>query len=269
MSKPIVEVKGHHVSHDIAALKRQYEQTRLNAVRAQMAEREMELRTGEVIDGALYLLQKPLNVIKAMSDNLKRQSGNQLPMGIALDEALTSGQAAIQSLRLALPGDRPAVKAPVNLNEIIRDVLVISADRLSANGVVVDWRPQPDLPMVYADENALRILLRILLNNALLAVSEPGSWGRSIHFDTRLSEDGLIEACIRDTGPGIKRGLHSKIFEPFYTSWSGRASSSGMGLAIAQQIVGDLRGDITIKASDQPGCTICISIPACKARKFE
>lgn len=267
MKNPHIEEFRRQEGPEITGLKYQYEQARMSAVRARMAELEMELRTGEIIDGALYLLQKPLNVIKAMSDNLKRQSVEKIPMGVALDEALDSGYAAMKSMRLAKASDKLIAKAPVNINKVIRDVLVISADRLSANGIIVDWRPEHDLPLVLGEEIQLCILLRILLDNAILAVEQQGATGREVRIDTSSGNDGLIDIRIQDTGPGIDKDLHSKIFEPFFTGWGGNASGSGMGLAIARQILGELRGEILIETAHRTGCAICISLQVCRIQK--
>jgi signal transduction histidine kinase len=193
--------------------KQEYEKARLNAVRARMAESEMEYRTREVIDGALYLLQKPLNVMTALSNNLQRtacgpkssETPGCLPMGGALDEALEFGHEAARTLRLSLPEDRMAAHVPININEAIRDCLIISADRIDANGIEVDWRASPELPMIYSDEITIRVMLRILLDNAINAIGENGATARSVSVISRVGADRTVEVCIQDSGPGIDR----------------------------------------------------------------
>lgn len=144
------------VISEITGLKRQYEQTRFLAVRAQMADLEMRLTTREMIDGALYQLQGPLNIIQAMAGMLQRREGEDARFGHAVDEALSSGNRAVERLRVSLPPFSREVMSPVNLNQVIRDVLVLTADRLSANGIVVDWQPDRELPSVFGQENLLR-----------------------------------------------------------------------------------------------------------------
>ncbi len=248
--------------------KQEYEKARLNAVRARMAETEMEYRTREVIDGALYLLQKPLNVMTALSNNLQRtgcstKAPGCMPMGCALDEALDSGQEAARTLRLSLPNDKHVPHTPVNMNEAIRDCLIISADRIDASGIEVDWRASPELPMVFSDEVIIRVLLRMLLDNAINAIGENGATARSVSVISRVGADRMVEVSIRDTGPGIDRAARTKVFEPFYTAWQSGPHHAGLGLAIARQIVADLHGDIEIRESNVRGSILCVSLPAC------
>lgn len=248
--------------------KRQYEKARLNVIRARMAETEMEYRTREMIDGALYLLQAPLNVIQAMSNNMERHSCEQkadhcMPMGCAIEEALESGEAARKRLSLAVPEKKSLVHGPVNVNEAIRDCLVIMADQLASAGIVIDWRAKPDLAMTYGDEIGLRVLLRILFDNAIIAVEQDKARAREVGVISRMAEDGLIEVCIHDTGSGIDRALRTKVFEPFFTAWSEGPHRSGMGLAIAHQILSDLHGEIEIRDGGGIGTFVSFTLPAC------
>ena len=248
--------------------KQEYEKARLNAVRARMAEIEMEYRTREVIDGALYLLQKPLNVMTALSNNLQRsgcgtKAPGCMPMGCALDEALDSGHEAARTLRLSLPNDKHVPHAPVNINEAIRDCLIITADRIDASGIEVNWRASPDLSMILSDDTTIRVLLRMLLDNAINAIGENGATARAVSVISRVGADNMVEVCIQDSGPGIDRAARAKVFEPFYTAWQAGPHHAGLGLAIARQIVADLHGDIEIRESNVRGTTLCVSLPAC------
>ena len=255
------------VCNEITSLKWQYEQVRLHAVRAQMAELELRRGTSEIIEGALYQLQGPMNVVQAMGGMLKRREGEDSHLGFAIDEALSSGHEAIERLRLSMPPARQLVLAPVNLNQVVRDVLVLSANRLSASGVVVDWRPERELPSVYGHENLLRILIKLLLDNAITAVGEPDAHARDIRITLRLNADELIEIYVRDHGPGVDRVIRSKIFEPFFSGWSRKHRGAGMGLAIAQQIVAELGGDMYVDTTHQPGFGMCVALPVCKAHR--
>ncbi|MBB4304370.1 nitrogen fixation negative regulator NifL [Rhodobium orientis] len=252
------------VCNEVTNLKSQYEHARFHAVRAEMTELEMRRNLTEVIEGALYQLQGPLNVIQAMAGMLSRRDGADGALSQATDAALMSGQQAIERLKTALPPESPPVKAPVNLNQVIRDVLVMSANRLSAAGIVVDWTPERDLAPVYGQENLLRILLKTLIDNAITAVGEPGAHDHEVRITTIVTDDGMIETVIRDGGPGIDRADRSRIFEPFCSLWSEKRRGAGMGLALARQIVGELDGDILIDDGHHIGCVMRIALPACR-----
>lgn len=253
------------VCNEITGLKRQFDVARLNAVRARMAEEEMGQITDEIIFGALCQLQGPINVIKAMAAMQRRQGGGTTPMSAALDAVLASGSKAIETLQLSRPVRPGEVRMPVNINEVIRDVLILSADRLSANGVIVDWHPQSELPSVLGSMRALRILLKNILSNAIIAIGEPGAVVREVSIRTAVGPDGMMEICVHDSGPGIKRAIQSKIFEPFFSGWKKHPNSIGMGLSIARQIISELGGEIYIAHTTRHGCAMCFSIPVCGA----
>jgi nitrogen fixation negative regulator NifL len=250
------------VANDITELKARYEQARLNGLRARVAEYESGLRTREIIEGALFQLNGPLNVMQAIHDMSRRHERDGPPLGAAIEEALAAGKGAGTLLRRSLPPESVGLRAPVNVNQLIRDALVTSADQLAAAGVVVDWRPEATLPAVFGPETALLLLVRILIDNALIAIGEPGATGREVRIDTRSRSEGLVELCVRDSGPGLPRAIRSRCFEPFFSAWKRARGRSGMGLALARQIVGELRGDIRIDDSDG-GCAVCVYLPAC------
>ncbi|HOV04583.1 MAG TPA: nitrogen fixation negative regulator NifL [Kaistiaceae bacterium] len=256
------------VISEITGLKRQYEQTRFMAVHSQMTDLEMRLTTREMIDGALYQLQGPLNIIQAMAGMLQRRDGEDAHLLHAVDEAMSSGNRAMERLRVSLPPLSREVMSPVNLNQVIRDVLVLSADRLSASGIVVDWQPDRDLPPVFGQENLLRILIKVFVDNAITAVGEPGARSREVRVSTAADEE-FIQLCVRDGGPGIDRAARSNVFEPFYSGWTRSPRSAGMGLAIAQQILTELGGDVEIEVTQPHGSAIRIWLPSCRARKGE
>ena len=54
-----------------------------------------------------------------------------------------------------------------------------------------------------------------------------------------------------------------RIFEPYYQGWAGQQqeTSTGLGLAIAYQMVKLLQGDIRLKSEPDVGSTFTISLP--------
>lgn len=84
---------------------------------------------------------------------------------------------------------------------------------------------------VNGDEEALRILIGNLVDNAIRYTPEGGK------VDVVLSNDnsGLV-LKVKDTGPGIPVEDRERIFERFYRIPGNEAQGSGLGLAIVQQI---------------------------------
>jgi signal transduction histidine kinase len=69
---------------------------------------------------------------------------------------------------------------------------------------------------------------------------------------------------VTDDGPGFPPGTSERVFERFYRADSARASSdggAGLGLAIAQWIVGLHGGDIHPEQRDPHGCRMVVTLP--------
>jgi signal transduction histidine kinase len=63
---------------------------------------------------------------------------------------------------------------------------------------------------------------------------------------------------VLDRGPGIAREDLPRLFEPFFTT---RKTGSGLGLALARNIVEGLGGTITIDSAVGVGTTVRIDLP--------
>jgi hypothetical protein len=113
------------------------------------------------------------------------------------------------------------------------------------------------------DEIKLRQILSNLINNAIKFTSE-GSV--SIGF---IPKDGFVEFFVSDTGIGIKKEMHSLIFERFAQvelNMSRTYGGNGLGLSISKDFVQLLGGDIWLESDYGKGSVFYFTIPI-KPRK--
>ena len=68
-----------------------------------------------------------------------------------------------------------------------------------------------------------------------------------------------IKVEFKDTGAGIPYSIQSNIFEPFMTH--GKENELGLGLTIAEKIIKDHGGSITIESNLGEGTSVTISLP--------
>ena len=61
-------------------------------------------------------------------------------------------------------------RQPINVNQLLREVLELDKQRLLAGGMIVDWKPTPILPAVTARVSRLRSMFKHLIDNALDAM---------------------------------------------------------------------------------------------------
>lgn len=251
------------VANDITQQKRQQSQIKTNALRALMAEQQLVHGMRETLSGAIFQLQAPLNIASAVVGMMERRqgSGNDThPFQTALLDVIRSGEQVLKSLQQSLPAESREAIVPVNINEVIKDVIDLSVPRLLAKSVLVDWDPQAELPNINGRCYALRTLFKQLLDNAMDAIGAPGCTRREIAIQTR-HVDQHIEVVITDSGPGVATNKRHQVFEPFFSGWEHIKGRPGMGLTIAMQMAQQHQGSIDIDPYYHGGCSMRVRLP--------
>jgi signal transduction histidine kinase len=129
------------------------------------------------------------------------------------------------------------------INALVREC--ISETGLIAPNAVIEAELEPGAK-VFCDADALRRVLRIVLNNALKYTQEE----KRITIKTQSSH-GLTTVTIKDNGIGIPAEHLPRIFERFYrvdASRTSKTGSSGLGLAIAREIIDAHGGEIKVES---------------------
>lgn len=249
------------VLKEVTDIKHQQERVRMNALRALMAENEVTDNMREALAGAIHQFQGPLNMIKAAASiaTLRAKNTND-PLCDALQNALQAGEDALDKLRESMPMAQEEAFAPLNINEVLRDVLTLSTERLLAGSVIVDWEPAVVLPNILAQTGRLRSLFKHLIDNALDAMQEVRAQAPLLHIKTQLTDD-MICVIVEDNGPGVPENLRLRIFEPFFTTKTGSKGGTGMGLSKVQEIINDHAGTLKLDSDYQEGCRFIIRLP--------
>jgi len=118
---------------------------------------------------------------------------------------------------------------------------------------------------VLADEVALRRVVSVLLDNAFKYAPAPGG---SVMLSAE-EKDGNAVISVRDSGIGIAEEDQKRIFERFYRVQKPRSrdlAGAGLGLAIAQCIVQQHRGRISVESMPGSGSIFRVELPLAGAR---
>ncbi len=115
------------------------------------------------------------------------------------------------------------------------------------------------LPALALDEGKIAQVLNNLISNAI-KFSEHGTTVAV----RAVAEGSGVRIAVRDQGPGIPEGEHSKLFQPFgktsVRSTSGE-SSTGLGLAIVRKIVEGHGGRIWVESLVGVGSVFIFTLP--------
>ena len=123
---------------------------------------------------------------------------------------------------------------------------------------------QGDLTLVNADQHQLRIVLSVLLKNAVEAIEGPG-YIRILMRNEELTEPGqnlppgpYICLIIEDDGKGMDQKTVDRIFEPFFTT---KFYGRGLGMAAAYGIVKNHGGWISVNSEPDLGTAVHVYLP--------
>ncbi len=248
---------------DITELRKRQQDSQLNALKALIAEEELSHATREAFNGAIHSLQGPVNLIGAALGMLERRKESfhpDDPVLQALRDAQKAGAQALESLMTSLPIAPEQANLPVNINEVIRNVISLSAAKLLAHGIVVEWQPEMRLPSVCGREGKLVSAIRNLVDNAIEAMADSRFAQRALQIRT-CSDKHVVRVEIMDSGPGIPDDLKFKIFEPFYSTKAPYKGCRGMGLSMVQETILDHAGTVSVNTSYKNGCCMVIELP--------
>ena len=112
-----------------------------------------------------------------------------------------------------------------------------------------------NMPPVLADKNRLRQVFINIIDNALKYTPVGGVIGIDVK-----QEGDLIKVVISDTGCGINEKDLPRIKEKFYKA-NKTVRGSGIGLAVADEIMTLHKGSLEIESKEDVGTTVTITIP--------
>jgi signal transduction histidine kinase len=147
----------------------------------------------------------------------------------------------------------------VDVNEVIREMVVMLHDEANRRSVVMHTGLCENLPNVVADRVQLQQVLMNLIMNGIDAMRDAGG---EVSITSQLAEDGQLLISISDTGVGLPTGKESEIFNAFFTT---KSQGTGLGLAITRSIVESHGGRVWATANAPRGTTFQFTLASKRA----
>jgi PAS domain S-box-containing protein len=147
---------------------------------------------------------------------------------------------------------------PVELNEVVAQVVMAHQPRAEAAALTLSFVPGSDLPAVRGDANQLAQVVTNLVANAMNYTPEG-----TVQVETVL-RDNQVGLFVVDTGRGIAAEDLPHVFERFYRgrpTQQADVPGTGLGLAIVQEIVELHQGRIEVTSQADQGTTFRIWLP--------
>jgi PAS domain S-box-containing protein len=216
---------------------------------------------GTLSTGLAHEINNPIGVITSRIELMLEEAGAQgLPAGFREDLDVLRRHALrvarITQGLLSFARQAPGARAPLDLNAVVQETLLLVAKPAAKEGITLRPRLAPALPPVLGDANQLAQVVLNLVNNAREAIQGAGEIG--IETDLEPARPGWVRLRISDTGIGIPEEHQAKIFDPFFTT---KPAGTGLGLSVSYGIVKDHGGSLSVQSRVGAGTTFTLSFP--------
>jgi signal transduction histidine kinase len=170
-------------------------------------------------------------------------------------ESTRCGQ--IVSNLLSFSRQQKMERRPVDINAIIRSVILLSQHRMQLQNIVIQEELEPDLAEITGDYNQIQQCIMNVIFNAVEAMPEGGKLTLTTSTDRK---NHMVQINIGDTGCGIPEENLSVIFEPFFSTKE-ESQGVGLGLSVVYGIIREHRGTIFVKSELGAGSSFTIRFP--------
>ncbi len=223
--------------------------------RKMLTESEKMASLGELSAKIAQELRNPIAAIGGFAKRIERELPLDDPskedVRILAKEAKRLEEMITQQLEVA--EIKPPRRAMRQLNTLVHEAVVMIREELVGQGIFLEETYAREIPDLLLDEDRARKVVLNILRNALEVVKD----GDTVRIET-LREGDRVLLEIANTGDQPPGNVLEELFVPFGT---GRPSGRGLGLAIANQIIREHGGEISIRNEGEWGAIFTISFP--------
>jgi len=234
---------------------------RLSNIQQSLVRSERLISMGKLAAGVAHEINNPLTGILSYAEGLLSEAKPDDPLrgdyAVIVHEALRCRQIVRSLLDFARQGTPAfALVSPQDIIEKAVNVLV----RLPAfHQITFERRIEPGLPAIHADPVQIEQVLINLIVNAQEAMPNGGT----IVLGAGSSGGGnQVQFSVKDEGAGIPPEIHSRIFDPFFSTKGGK--TDGLGLAVCLGIVQQHEGTIDFQSEPGQGTVFHVTLPVSK-----
>lgn len=147
-------------------------------------------------------------------------------------------------------------KTTMDILAELGDAVLIYTEKAKREGIEVIYEEPDMLPFVYGDKNRIRQVFINVIDNAI----KYSDSGGTVTVQASMADSAHIEVDVSDTGCGISEQDLPKVKTKFYKANHTRRGS-GIGLAVADEIVTMHGGKLEIFSQQGKGTTVTITLP--------
>lgn len=252
--------------HPICIVGGNKQETHVWSMRDVTQQKLAEEMRDQFVDTATHELRTPLANIKAYAETLaladvidieqQKQFLNTINSEATRLARFVDDLLSVSSMEL---GSLSLNKQVTDLSRMLNEVLTKIRPQVDEKHLTLDVAFPEKMPEPELDKDKIAAVLVNLLGNAVKYTPDGGS----VIFRVNIT-DKQIEASVQDTGVGIAADEVSKVFDKFFRSSDPRVqeqTGTGLGLALAQEVVRLHGGKIIVESEIDKGSTFTVTLP--------
>jgi PAS domain S-box-containing protein len=261
-SGDLVELVG--TVMDITERKRaEEERDRLRQAQADLARVNRVTTMGELTASLAHEVNQPIGAAVTNASTCVRWLAGDTPnleeARAAATRVVTDGKRAaeiISRVRQLFKKGTPE-RELVDVNEIVREMIVVLHGEAARQNIVVTMDLARDLPQLMADRVQLQQVMMNLIMNSIDAMKSVDGI-RELAINSRLAENEKILVSVSDTGVGLPKQQADQIFNAFFTT---KLHGTGMGLRISGTIIESHGGRLWAEDNSPRGAKFLFTLP--------
>jgi PAS domain S-box-containing protein len=268
--KPVFDAKNNFIGYrgtgnDITAtIRADHAEQALREAQAELAHVTRVTMLGELTASIAHEVNQPLAAVVANAEACLRWLDRDIPdLAAARRSAewvINDGIRASEVVRRvrALAHKADIEKAPLDVNDIVEEVIALVQRELASHLVSLKTELAPALPNILGDRVQLQQVIINLVMNGIEAMQQVTDRPRELVIRSRQEEMHQVVLSVTDCGVGISAENANRLFNAFFTT---KSSGLGMGLSICRSIVEAHGGRLSASGEEGRGATFQFVLP--------
>jgi len=231
----------------------------LEEAHLQLVQSDKIASVGRMAAGVAHEINNPLSGIMMYAEMLKESLGEGSrevnDVQVIIEQTLRCKK--IVSELLEFSRQSVGKKSRFSLGGLIQKCLNLLVNQALFQDIEVTAEIEPDMPDAMGDVGQFQQVFNNLFINAVHAMGEKGKLDITASYNT--SEQHFL-VKVADTGPGIPKDMHDKVFDIFFTT-KPVGQGTGLGLAISQNIINFHGGSLRFECPPQGGTIFFVELP--------
>ena len=233
---------------------------------AKLVHEDKMIALGKLVASSVHEINNPIAGIHTLAklmlrtleeDQLKGEELEEFRRYLELIAHESSRCGQIVSNLLSFSRQKELERRRVDINDIIRSVILLCRHRMELQNIAIDKKLDPQLPEITGDYNQIQQCIMNVIFNAMEAMPDGGklTLRTSLEKKRRMAQIKIV-----DTGCGIPEENLSIIFEPFFSTKE-EGKGVGLGLSVVYGIIREHQGTIFVESEVGSGSTFIIRFP--------